>query len=177
MPLLSGHNLSYANLCCRHGANNLDHDKANLLWKSNQQLDDFDMGDLVALLFEASARRRYFDDLGLQELCIADDIALAHADIEAYKAAGGRPIGPGRAGWLIGLIRSRRLAVRRAVPHGDSEQGYSAAPVQQRKRRVRQRTAAHRQTAAPQRPRKRRRMITSTHVLLVTLVANRGMPG
>ena len=43
------------------------------------------------------------------------------------------------------------------LPHGDSEQGYSAAPVQQCNRRVRQRTAAQRRAPSRQRPWKRRR--------------------
>ena len=47
------------------------------------------------------------------------------AQFEAFKAAGGRPVGPGKAGWLIGLIRHKRQ--QRAQPPADAQPKGSAA--------------------------------------------------
>ena len=75
------------------------------------------MIDLLTLMYGRTGIHRYFEDLGLQEQQLQGQMETGKADIDEFERNGGRPVGPGRVGMLIGLVRSRRAtAVPRPPP-------------------------------------------------------------
>jgi hypothetical protein len=100
------------------------------VWKSLQHVEEFDMIDLVSLLYGRQQRQRYFEDLQLQHEAIGDAYDAAHAEMEAYKHNGGQPIGPGKAGWLIGMIRHQQQHHTAAVEHSAEAAAGPAAQSQ-----------------------------------------------
>lgn len=85
----------------------LDYQREHLLRKSIDDLTDFTMLDLTMLLYGREGSQRYFNDVGLQHLQLEQETAAAHEEIEKFKRNGGKPIGGGKIGWLVGLMRQR----------------------------------------------------------------------
>lgn len=102
----------------------LDRDRVNLVWKSYTRPSEFTEEDLAGVLFNERDQERYHNSLVAQRLVQeAADQARdeAHRHMDDFMAEGGQPVGPGRAGWIMGLANHMRAG--QADAQGDGAGG------------------------------------------------------